>query len=100
MAGCSAGRSPPRGRPSRRECSSSVRGQAPTTITAEMVRNMKAGSVIVDLAASGGGNCELTVPGEKIVTDNGVTIIGYRDLTSRMPAHTSQLYGTNIVNLF
>ena len=76
-----------------------VRGQAPTTITAEMVAAMKPGSVIVDLAASGGGNCELTVPGEKIVTDNGVTIIGYRDFTSRMPAHTSQLYGTNIVNL-
>ena len=76
-----------------------VRGQAPITITAEMVANMKPGSVIVDLAASGGGNCELTVPGEKIVTDNGVTIIGYTDLTSRMPAHTSQLYGTNLVNL-
>jgi NAD(P) transhydrogenase subunit alpha len=76
-----------------------VRGQAPTTITADMVANMKAGSVIVDLAASGGGNCELTVPGEKVVTDNGVTIIGYRDFTSRMPAHTSQLFGTNIVNL-
>jgi NAD(P) transhydrogenase subunit alpha len=76
-----------------------VRGHAPTTITADMVANMKAGSVIVDLAASGGGNCELTVPGEKIVTDNGVTIIGYRDFTSRMPAHTSQLFGTNIVNL-
>jgi NAD(P) transhydrogenase subunit alpha len=65
-----------------------------------MVHAMKPGSVIVDLAASGGGNCELTVPGERIVTENGVTIIGYRDLTSRMPAHTSQLYGTNIVNLF
>jgi NAD(P) transhydrogenase subunit alpha len=76
-----------------------VRGHAPTTITADMVATMKAGSVIVDLAASGGGNCELTVPGEKVVTDNGVTIIGYRDFTSRMPAHTSQLFGTNIVNL-
>ena len=76
-----------------------VRGWAPTTITAQMVANMKPGSVIVDLAAVGGGNCEATVPGEKIVTDNGVTIIGYKDLTSRMPAHTSQLYGTNVVNL-
>jgi NAD(P) transhydrogenase subunit alpha len=76
-----------------------VRGVAPITITAEMVQNMKPGSVIVDLAASGGGNCELTVPGEKVVTDNGVTIIGYTDLTSRMPTHTSQLYGTNLVNL-
>jgi NAD(P) transhydrogenase subunit alpha len=60
---------------------------------------MKPGSIVVDLAAVGGGNCEATVPGERIVTDNGVTIIGYTDLTSRMPAHTSQLYGTNIVNL-
>lgn len=76
-----------------------VRGSAPTTITAEMVQAMKPGSVIVDLAASGGGNCELTVPGQKIVTDNGVTIIGYTDLPSRMPQHTSQLLGTNIVNL-
>jgi len=76
-----------------------VRGWAPRTITAEMVASMKPGSVIVDLAAIGGGNCELTVPGEKVVTDNGVTIIGYNDLTSRMPAHTSQLFGTNLVNL-
>ncbi len=76
-----------------------VRGTAPRTISAEMVANMKPGSVIVDLAASGGGNCELTVPGEKVVTDNGVTIIGYTDLTSRMPQHTSQLFGTNIVNV-
>ncbi len=76
-----------------------VRGSAPRTISADMVAAMKPGSVIVDLAASGGGNCELTVPGEKIVTDNGVTIIGYTDLTSRMPQHTSQLFGTNIVHL-
>lgn len=76
-----------------------VRGKAPTTITAEMVAAMRPGSVIVDLAASGGGNCELTVPGERIVTDGGVTIIGYTDLTGRMPQHTSQLLGTNIVHL-
>lgn len=76
-----------------------VRGSAPRTITAEMVAAMRPGSVIVDLAASGGGNCELTVPGSTIVTDNGVTIIGYTDLTSRLPKHTSQLFGTNIVNL-
>jgi NAD(P) transhydrogenase subunit alpha len=76
-----------------------VRGHAPITITAEMVRNMKPGSVIVDLAASGGGNCELTEPGSKIVTENGVTIIGFTDLASRMPTHTSQLFGTNLVNL-
>src|SRR5690606_23053940 len=76
-----------------------VRGKAPTTITKEMVASMRPGSVIVDLGAPGGGNCELTVPGEKIVTDNGVTIIGWTDLTSRMPRHTSQLFGTNIVHL-
>ncbi len=76
-----------------------VRGKAVRTISAEMVAGMKPGSVIVDLAAVGGGNCELTVPGERIVTDNGVIIVGYTDLTSRMPQHTSQLFGTNIVNV-
>ncbi|SDS24850.1 NAD(P) transhydrogenase subunit alpha [Paraoerskovia marina] len=76
-----------------------VRGSAPTTITAEMVAGMRPGSVIVDLAASGGGNCELTVPGERVVTENGVVIIGATDLTSRMPQHTAQLLGTNIVHL-
>lgn len=76
-----------------------VRGTAPRTITAEMVAAMRPGSVVVDLAASGGGNCELTVPGERVVSDNGVVILGYTDLTSRMPKHTSQLVGTNIVNL-
>lgn len=76
-----------------------VRGTAPRTISAAMVAAMRPGSVIVDLAASGGGNCELTVPGEKVVTANGVTILGYTDLTSRMARHTSQLFGTNVVNL-
>jgi len=76
-----------------------VRGTAPTTITAEVVAGMRPGSVIVDLAASGGGNCELTVPGETITSDHGVTVIGYTDLTSRMPRHTSTLFGTNIVHL-
>jgi len=76
-----------------------VRGTAPRTISAAMVAAMRPGSVIVDLAASGGGNCELTVPGQKVVTDNGVTILGYTDLTSRMARHTSQLFGTNVVNL-
>ena len=76
-----------------------VRGKAVRTISAEMVAGMKPGSVIIDLAAIGGGNCELTVPGERIVTDNGVIIVGYTDLTSRMPKHTSQLFGTNIVNV-
>ncbi len=76
-----------------------VRGRAPRTITAEMVAAMRPGSVVVDLAASGGGNCESTVPGEKIVTPNGVTVLGWTDLAGRMPQHTSQLFGTNIVHL-
>ena len=71
---------------------------SPRLITAEMVGSMKPGSVIVDLAAVGGGNCELTRPGESYVTDNGVTIIGYTDLSSRLPGQSSQLYGTNLVN--
>lgn len=71
---------------------------SPRLITAEMVAEMKPGSVIVDLAANGGGNCELTRPGESHVTDNGVTIIGYTDLASRLPGQSSQLYGTNLVN--
>jgi NAD(P) transhydrogenase subunit alpha len=57
---------------------------------------MKPGSVIVDLAAERGGNCDLTVPDQKIVTDNGVTIIGYTDFPSRMAAQASTLYSTNI----
>jgi len=72
---------------------------APRLITAEMVASMKAGSIIVDMAASNGGNVEGVVPGEAIVTDNGVTIIGYTDLAGRLPATASQLYGTNLVNL-
>ncbi len=73
---------------------------APRLITAETVRAMAPGSVIVDMAAANGGNCELCVTDQKVVTDNGVTILGYTDLSSRLPAQTSQLYGTNIVNLF
>lgn len=76
-----------------------VRGKAPRTITAEVVATMRPGSVIVDLGAPGGGNCELTVPGKKVVSENGVIVVGYTDLTSRMPRHTAQLFGTNIVNL-
>lgn len=72
--------------------------QSPILLTADMVASMKPGSVIVDLAALGGGNCELTRPGESYLTDNGVTIIGYTDLPSRLPAQSSQLYGTNLVN--
>ena len=72
---------------------------APRIITAEMVASMKPGSVIVDMAAANGGNVEGTVAGEAVVTDNGVTIIGYTDLAGRLPAQASQLYGTNLVNL-
>jgi NAD(P) transhydrogenase subunit alpha len=69
---------------------------APKLWTADMVAMMKPGSVIVDLAAERGGNCDLTVPDQKIVTDNGVTIIGYTDFPSRMAAQASTLYATNI----
>ena len=55
--------------------------------------------MIVDMAAANGGNVEGAVPGEAVVTDNGVTIIGYTDLAGRLPAQASQLYGTNLVNL-
>ena len=72
---------------------------APRLITGEMVASMKPGSVIVDMAADNGGNVEGTVADEKIVTPNGVTIIGYTDLPGRLPAQASQLYGTNLVNL-
>jgi NAD(P) transhydrogenase subunit alpha len=72
---------------------------APRLITAEMVASMKPGSVIVDMAAANGGNVEGTVAGEKTVTANGVTILGYTDLAGRLAAQASQLYGTNLVNL-
>jgi len=72
---------------------------APKLITKEMVASMKPGSVIVDLAAQTGGNCELTVADQITVTPNGVKIIGYTDLPSRLPTQSSQLYGTNLVNL-
>jgi NAD(P) transhydrogenase subunit alpha len=71
---------------------------APRLITAEMVRTMKPGSVIVDMAAEQGGNCELTVPGEAVVR-HGVTIIGYTDLASRLARQASTLYSTNLLRL-
>ena len=71
---------------------------APRLITADMVRQMRPGSVIVDLAAETGGNCELTRPGEKIVA-NGVTIIGFLDLATTIPTHASQMYSRNISSL-
>jgi len=72
---------------------------APKLITEEMVASMKPGSVIVDLAAQTGGNCALTVADQVTVTPNGVKIIGYTDLPSRLATQSSQLYGTNLVNL-
>ncbi len=71
---------------------------APRLITAEMVASMKPGSIIVDMAAEQGGNCELTEPG-KIVVKHGVTIIGYADLPSRVPTQASTLYATNLLRL-
>ena len=71
---------------------------APTLITAAMVAEMRAGSVIVDMAAEQGGNCELTQPGE-VVLVKGVSIVGYTDLASRMATQSSQLYGTNVRHL-
>lgn len=72
--------------------------KAPTLITTEMVESMKEGSVIVDLAAEQGGNCEVTKPNEAY-RYKGVTIIGYTDLPSRMATQSSQLYGTNLCHL-
>lgn len=71
---------------------------APRLITAEMVRSMKPGSVIVDMAAEQGGNCELTDPGKK-VEKHGVQIIGYTDLASRLPTQASTLYANNLAHL-
>ena len=71
---------------------------APKLITAEMVRSMKPGSVIVDMAAEQGGNCELTEPGQAVVK-HGVTIVGYTDLVSRLSKQSSTLYATNLFRL-
>jgi len=69
---------------------------APKLWTADMVALMKRGSVIIDLAAERGGNCDLTVPDQKIVSDNGVTVVGYTDFPSRMATQASTLYSNNI----
>jgi NAD(P) transhydrogenase subunit alpha len=71
---------------------------APKLITAEMVKSMKPGSVIVDMAAEQGGNCELTEPGQAVVK-HGVTIIGYTDLVSRLAKQSSTLYSNNLLRL-
>jgi len=72
---------------------------APQLISAETVAAMRPGSVVVDMAAANGGNVAATVKDERVVTANGVTVLGYTDLAGRLAAQTSQLYGTNIVNL-
>jgi H+-translocating NAD(P) transhydrogenase subunit alpha len=69
--------------------------KAPVLVTAEMVRGMAPGSVIVDLAAERGGNCELTQP-EKTVAESGVTIVGEINMASRVPYHASQMYARNV----
>ncbi len=73
--------------------------RAPTLLTAADVASMKSGSVIVDMAAAQGGNVSGSKAGEVVLTENGVTIIGYTDLAARLPAQASQLFGTNLVNL-
>ena len=70
--------------------------EAPKLWLADMVAAMKRGSVVIDLAAERGGNCDLTVPDARIVSDNGVVIVGYTDFPSRMSAQASTLYATNI----
>ncbi len=72
---------------------------APLLVREDTVAAMRPGTVVVDMAAANGGNVAGTVTGEKVITPGGVTIIGYTDLAGRLPAQTSQLYGTNIVNL-
>ncbi len=71
---------------------------APELVTEAMVKSMRDGGVIVDLAAEQGGNCALTIPG-KVIRKHGICIVGYTDLPSRMAAQSSQLYATNIFNL-
>jgi H+-translocating NAD(P) transhydrogenase subunit alpha len=79
-------------------CTALVQGRkAPVIVTAEMVASMRPGSIIIDLAADSGGNCAATVPGETIVTDNGVTIIGHRNWPSRISVAASQLYARNLL---
>ncbi|MBV8246480.1 MAG: Re/Si-specific NAD(P)(+) transhydrogenase subunit alpha [Candidatus Eremiobacteraeota bacterium] len=73
--------------------------RAPILITKDAVAAMRRGAVIVDLAAEAGGNCELTQPGETVVTDNGVTIIGTTNLAGSVPQHASQLYSRNVHTL-
>jgi H+-translocating NAD(P) transhydrogenase subunit alpha len=72
-------------------------GRAPVIVTQPMVESMRPGSVIVDIAADAGGNCAATVPGERIVTPNGVTILGYRNWPGRIAVSASSLYARNLL---
>lgn len=79
-------------------CTALVMGrQAPVIVTQPMVDSMRPGSVIIDLAADAGGNCAATVPGEVIVTPNGVTILGHRNWPARIPVASSNLYSRNLL---
>lgn len=79
-------------------CTALVMGRkAPVIVTAEAVAAMRMGSVIVDIAADAGGNCGATVPGERIVTDNGVVVLGYRNWPSRIGVAASSLYARNLL---
>ena len=73
--------------------------KAPILVTADQVKAMKSGAVIVDLAAEQGGNCELTKPGQRHVTDNGVVIVGERNLPGQVAVHSSQMYSRNMEKL-
>ena len=79
-------------------CTALVQGRrAPVIVTDAMVASMKPGSVVVDLAAEAGGNCAATKPGESIVTDNGVRVLGWRNWPARIPVAASQLYARNLL---
>ncbi len=79
-------------------CTALVMGRrAPVIVSRPMVKSMRAGSVVVDLAAEAGGNCEATVPGERTVTPNGVTILGYRNWPGRIAVAASSLYARNLL---
>jgi NAD(P) transhydrogenase subunit alpha len=79
-------------------CTALTMGRAaPKIVSAEMVASMKPGSVIVDIASDAGGNCALTVPGERVVTPNGVSILGWRNWPGRIPVAASALYARNLL---
>lgn len=79
-------------------CTALVQGRkAPILVTEAMVASMKPGSVIVDIASDAGGNCALTKPGEMVVTENGVKVLGYRNWPARIPAAASSLYARNLL---